>query len=76
MVMDGSSQQTEEETVSKYHGSGFLVIFLRTLQRDSGVSKYVWAKDKINMVKECKTNIIKGNSSHHGSSGNYFSFGH
>ena len=27
------------------------------------------------MVKECKTNIIKGNSSHHGSSGNYFSFG-
>ena len=75
MVMDGSQQTEEEETVSKYQGSGFLVLFLGKLQRDSGVSKYVWAKDKINMVKECKTNIIKGNSSHHGSSGNYFSFG-
>ena len=35
----------------------------------------MWGKDQINVAKECKTNIIKGNSSHHGSSGNYYSLG-
>ena len=34
-----------------------------------------WGKDKTCIVRQCKRNIIKGNSSHHGSSGNYFSFG-
>ena len=75
MVMDVSSQQIEEETVSNYQISGYLVLFLGRLQRENGVSEYVWRKDEINEVKECKSNIIKGNSSHHGSSGEYYSFG-
>ena len=39
MVIDGSSQQTEEEPVSNYQGSGYLVLFSGRLQREIRISK-------------------------------------
>ena len=75
IIMDGGGTQDENDTENHRNGSGYLILFFGRLQRQTGISKYVWGGDKLNIVKECKTNVIKGNSSHHGSSGNYFSFG-
>ena len=75
IVTNGNGSETESDTDSQFIGSGYFVLFLGRLQRHTGISTYIWGKENTSVVRECKTNIIKGNSSHHGSSGNYFSFG-
>ena len=59
IVTDGSGSQTEQDTKSHYQGYGYLVLFLGRLQRQTRLSKYVWGKDKTNVVREYKTNTIK-----------------
>ena len=75
IVTDGAGSATEDDTDSQYKRYGYVILFLGRLQRETGISKYHWRKDKTIVVRKCKTNIIKGNSSHQGSSGNYYSFG-
>ena len=75
MIADGSGSEKECDSDRQYKGSGYVMMFLGRLQRQTDISKYLWGKEKTGVVRYCKSNIIKGNSSHHGSSGNYFSFG-
>ncbi len=75
IITDGSGSEKECDGGKEYKGSGYVILFLGRLQRQTGISKYLWGKGKTSVVRDCKSNIIKGNLSHHGSSGNYFSFG-
>ena len=45
------------------------------MQEHTNKSNSVWGIDEANFLKKCKQNIIKGNSSHFGSTGKYYSFG-
>jgi len=75
IITDGSGSEKECDGGKEYKGSGYVILFLGRLQRQTCVSKYFWGKEKTHVVRDCKSNIIKGNSSHFGSSGKYFSFG-
>ena len=75
IITNRCGSEKEYDSDSQYRGSGYVIMFLGRLQRQTCVSKYLWGKEKNTVVRDCRSNIIKGNSSHHGSSGNYFSFG-
>ena len=70
VVLDGTGTETENDTESQYKGSGYVILFVGRLLREKVISSSLWGKDRTSVVMECKTNIIKGKSSHHGSSGN------
>ena len=52
-----------------------VVLALTKLQQETNVPQFQWGKDHVRILKTCKFNVIKGNSSHFGSSGEYFSLG-
>ena len=76
LILDGSSQQTEEsKNDSSYIPSGKIILFMGRIETSDVISKYVWGKEEATFLNNCKDNLIKAHSSHFGSIGKYYSFG-
>ena len=56
-------------------GSGYVVLCLCNIRKQTHVSEYVWGGNEAKLLASSKRNIITGHSTHFGSKGKYYSFG-
>ena len=57
-----------------YKPSVMVVLCISQVCSDGRSTGRCWGSNDYTMVNSCKENIIKGHSTHHGSSGKYYSF--
>ena len=60
---------------NKHNPSGMLVLLLAKLKKKKDNESMLWCDKHGEAVKECKNSVISAKKSHHGSLGDYFSFG-
>ena len=73
LIVDGSCHKTiNDET---YHPSGIVILMFCKLQNTKQQKGYKWGLHQANCCKATKENIMDSQSSHHGSTGSYYSVG-
>ena len=76
IILDCSSQDHEiDEMNQKYVASGKIVLLMVKRDHQGKLSEYTWGRKEFDILNMCKTSVINGHSSHHGSLGKYYSFG-
>ena len=60
---------------SEYDPSGIVVLSICYIKNYHVCEGRAWGLQGYENLKVCKNNIMKGNATHHGSSGKYYSFG-
>ena len=76
IVVDGSSQENDHKSINdRYKPSGKVILSLCKLHQQHNNTYFSWGKSEAKLLKKSKHNVMKGHSSHFGSTGDYYSFG-
>ena len=60
---------------AEYDPSGIVILSICYINNHNDPEGRTWGREDYDKLKRCKENIINENSTHHGSSGKYYSFG-
>ena len=75
ILVDGSSQDNGHKSINaRYKSSGKVILSLCKLHQYHKETYYSWSKSEATLLNKSKDNVMKGHSSHFGSTGNYYSF--
>ena len=76
ILIDGMAGcQDDNETSTTKYMSGYVVLGIMHLDKSMDKSGLQWGIDQYNIIKSCKKNIMTAANNHHGSCGEYFSWG-
>ena len=71
--MEGCQHHNENNTTSKM--SGYVILAVMHLDKSLDKFGFKWGREQYEVVKSCKKNIMTLANNHHGSCGEYFSWG-
>ena len=74
IILDGSGQ-CSGTIDDHYQPSGKLLLLVARLKAHNMQSEYSWGHMEAKFLKQCKESVIKKNTNHFGSRGQYYSFG-
>ena len=75
VLQHGLRCEWNDEGENKFNPSGMLLLLFAKLQQKKTLQDIVWGQKHVKAITDCKNSVITMHNTHHGSLGQYFSFG-